>query len=279
VSDRELELGVDVGGTKMLLVARHRAGALAAEHRVPTGPDVTGTWLEREIRRFADGLDRPVRTVAVAVPGLVAGNTQVVSCDVLPRLAGWRPPVDLVVNDIRAALASALDAEWTAATGPLLCVVAGTAIGAAYTDTSGRTFEGAGGWAGELGYLPVSASTDGQVQRLDHLAGGSALLAALGASAAEVHRRLERGDRVARDAVEQAGRALGLGLAACINLLNPAVVVLGGGTCRFPGYREAAMRTAHAHTIPALWAQLRVGHFRDEQRFAADGAVAAVRGR
>jgi hypothetical protein len=45
------------------------------------------------------------------VPGLVADCAEVLSCDVLPRLAGWRPAVDLAIIDIRAALAS-VTATW-----------------------------------------------------------------------------------------------------------------------------------------------------------------------
>jgi len=271
-----LALGVDIGGTKMLVVARDPSGALVSETSIPTGPATTGAWLEREIREFGQSLDGDVERVAIAVPGLVADHAEVRSCDVLPRLVGWRPAVDLVINDIRAALASVIDS--LDADGPVLCVVAGTAIGAAFTDIGGvDVFDGADGWAGELGYLPMGPAPDGQVQRLDDLAGGSALLTALQLPAGEVHRRLATDDPAVRAGVETAGAALGLGLAACVNLLNPRTLVLGGGTCRFAGYRDAAVRTAEAHSIPELWTSLRVRHFADERRFAADGALAAAR--
>ena len=273
-------IGVDVGGTKMLVVARDPSGALVAEAVVPTGPATTGAWLERRIREFGETLDGRVARIAIAVPGLVVDHAEVRSCDVLPRLAGWRPDVDLVINDIRAALASVVGDPRSDDRGPVLCVVAGTAIGAAFTDTGGcNVFDGADGWAGELGYLPMGPAPDGRVQRLDDLAGGHALLAALHLSAGDVHRRLAAGDPVVRSHVEAAGTALGLGLAACVNLLNPRTLVLGGGTCRFAGYRDAAVRTAQVHSIPELWSALRVRRFADERRFAADGALAAARNR
>src|SRR5918992_189767 len=37
------------------------------------------------------------------------------------------------------------------------------------------------------------------------------------------------GDPVARDALETVGRALGVGLSSLVNLLNPEVIVIGGG--------------------------------------------------
>ena len=46
---------------------------------------------------------------------------------------------------------------------------------------------------------------------------------------------------------------MGLGLAAVINLLNPELLVLGGGAFALPGYHEAALRSAELHSLPALW--------------------------
>ena len=37
------------------------------------------------------------------------------------------------------------------------------------------------------------------------------------------------GDPVARDAIATVGRALGVGLATLVNVLNPEVIVIGGG--------------------------------------------------
>ena len=37
------------------------------------------------------------------------------------------------------------------------------------------------------------------------------------------------GDPVARDAIETVGRALGIGLSSLVNVLNPEVIVIGGG--------------------------------------------------
>lgn len=54
-------------------------------------------------------------------------------------------------------------------------------------------------------------------------------------------------------AVREAGRALGLGLATLVNLLNPQLLVLGGGALELPGYREAALESAERYTLPDSW--------------------------
>ena len=51
------QVGVDIGGTKLLLVALHRGSREL--HRVPTGPGTGIGFIEREVRAFP----RPVRGV------------------------------------------------------------------------------------------------------------------------------------------------------------------------------------------------------------------------
>src|SRR5437899_1195490 len=107
-------LGIDVGGTKLLLLAQwsdHRD-----VDRVPTGSAFTGRHLDTEIDRFVSALGTAPVGAGVAVPGLVAGDGSVQTCDVLPLLVGWRAevlgrlcPVRLL-NDVEAAsLAELLD--------------------------------------------------------------------------------------------------------------------------------------------------------------------------
>ena len=61
------------------------------------------------------------------------------------------------------------------------------------------------------------------------------------------------GDRLARETLSEAGHFLGLGIGNLINLLNPAMVVVGGGTSRAGELLMDSLRTtALARTLPAL---------------------------
>ena len=198
VSVSWVDVGVDIGGTKMVLVARDADGVLVDELRVPIGPSASPADLERIIRSFTSALAAPLRTVAIAVPGLVAPGGAVVVSDVLPGIAGWRPEVasarrpPFVVNDVRASLAYATTVSGST---DVLCVVAGTGIAAAFTNSStAEPFHGGDGWAGELGYLPTPLA-DGRWGTLDDAASGAALLRRLGLAPAEVLRRIESGDQ------------------------------------------------------------------------------------
>jgi predicted NBD/HSP70 family sugar kinase len=273
-----IDIGVDIGGTKMLIIARDCDRNLIGETRVPTGPEASSEHLEAVIRAFACDLPAPLRTVAVAVPGLVGADGSVVESDVLPGIRGWRPWIaggaPFVVNDVRASLAYATEA---AATTDVLCVVAGTAIAAAFTNSaSTEPFLGGAGWAGELGHLPTQ-HRDGRWGTLDEVAGGSALLDRLDMTPAEVRYHLGSGDRRVTAEVRAAGAALGRGIACCVNLLNPTTLFVGGGTSRYPGYLDAALATARAASLPQSWGAVQVRTFKDPERFVADGALLAAR--
>lgn len=263
-------IGIDLGGTKMLLLGGD------AEERSETGPGFSPATLEARLRAFLARHDLSISGIGIAVPGLVDLSGRISACDVLPRLAGWSAQAafaDLggkiaVANDVKAALAEEMhDAAPGATVG---VVMAGTAIGAAFI-TEGRPLLGASGWAGELGYMPVFI--DGEVKRLDELAGGSFIAASLGISSAELARRATARDAAALQAIRKGGFALGIGLASVINLLNPSRLAVGGGALSLPGYWEAARDATARHSIPEISHACRLYRVRAGARVAALGAI------
>ena len=273
-----MNIGIDLGGTKLLLVA-DEAGKRVVE-RVPTGPGFDGPTLEAAIDRFIRARDTPPAAVGVAVPGLVGPGPVVEACDVLPALVGWRPPESLVgrwrfamINDAAAALAEEYHDAAPGTTGAV--VMAGTGIGAALI-VRGRPFGGASGWAGELGSIPI-ATADG-VRTLDQIASGRALTTRLGLDGGAVLTRAEGGDEAVRQAVAEAGRALGLGLATLLHVMNPERVAIGGGLTDLPGYLESALASAQRHTLPELWRVSVVQRVREAELVAALGAARFAEG-
>ena len=268
-------VGVDIGGTKVLLMVLRRGSREV--RRVPTGQGIGPEFVEREVRSLLSGLDAPPAALGVALPCLVGTDGAVTGCDTFPRLEGWRAedafadlgcPV-LALNDADAALAEEthdLDPDATAA-----IVMAGTWIGTAVR-ANGGPLRGARGWAGEFGYAPI-ALQGGRVARLDELAGGGAIARRLGTDGAGLHGRTLQGDPEALAAVREAGRALGLGLAALVNLLNPELLVLGGGALELPGYREAALETAEQYSLPDPWRVCTMRPARAGEAVVASGAA------
>jgi len=144
-------------------------------------------------------------------------------------------------------------------TSDFVCIFVGTGVGGAIV-RDGKLVSGASGTAGEIGHLVIHAngrlcgcggrghleayasrtaitkSIVGDLKRgrpstllklvpelKDDAPGGSALRSGLLAQA------VADGDELAVEAIEDAGRYLGYGIASAINLLNPSRVILGGG--------------------------------------------------
>jgi len=95
----------------------------------------------------------------------------------------------------------------------------------------------------------------------------------LGVGGAEVFERATQSDQATLAAMREAGKALGLGLATLVNLLNSELLVLGGGALDLPGYREAALETAERCSLPDPWRVCEVRPFRTGAEVVALGAA------
>ncbi|MEU4128319.1 ROK family protein [Streptomyces wuyuanensis] len=266
-------MGVDVGGTKVLMLAagRELSGGKVTR-RVETGSETTPGDLEKAVEEFLVDHGLEPTALGVAVPGLVE-NGRVRVSDVLPHLGGWGGLEDygvpsLLVNDIRGALAqesATLPRSSTAAV-----VVCGTAVGSAYL-SEGRVIRGVRGWAGEIGSLPMA--TPQGVRRLDELAGGGAIVRAAGMPPELIHTALAEGDRRVQDLVRAAGETFGLALASLVNVLNPDVVRVAGGTLEYRGYWDVALTAAQEYSLPELWHDCTVARIEDPGLVVARGAI------
>ncbi len=242
-------LAVDLGGTAMKGAVVTRDGSAAVEITRPTpATDI----LAALVALFADlrdaGLERghDVRAAGVATPGMLDEQRGIVH---YASNLDWRdvPLRDLlqtrlgmpiaVGHDVRAAGLAERAAGAARGFDDFVLVPIGTGVAAALV-SSGGTITGATGAAGEFGHIPVvaggEACTCGQrgclevyvsgagVARRYRAAGGDAL------SSRAIAARLGEdplADRIWFEAVE----VLAQGLNILTLLLDPGVIVLGGG--------------------------------------------------
>lgn len=266
-------VGIDIGGTKMLVMA---GGETV---RVDTGPQATPAMLSAAIRSHLSRLRIVPSVIGVAIPGLVEPDGRVQMSGVLPHLADWHPASDFAdfgcrvhaLNDAEAALVEEAQDLPEGATAGI--VMAGTAIGAAFR-VDGKPLRGARGWAGELGFMPVATPLG--VKRLDELAGGRFIAATLGTDGAGLLQRALQGDESALAAIRAGGEALGLALAGVINLLNPHLLVLGGGTMQLPGYADAMHEAVDRHSLPPLREACELRMAKGDATVVAMGALRAA---
>lgn len=201
-------------------------------------------WDELLVKAGYDRAD--VRGVGVGSPGSYEQSTGVSDADpVLPHPSrpGAGAPLRPIVasrfnvpayldNDVNVAALGEHQARYRDVRD-LLFVKLSTGIGAGMV-SGGRIQRGALGAAGELGHNPVRDGGGvrcrcGNVDCAEAVAGGAALVARAGArDLTELLVRARAGEPQAVTLIREAGRRVGEVIAMAVNLLNPAVVVLGG---------------------------------------------------
>lgn len=270
--DNSSVLGIDLGGTKMLLLQGDK------QAKIPTGKDFDREHFKVAILDFIQNHQLEVQALGIAVPGLVQNN-QIVECDVLPLLNGFSPENEwkdlpfrvFLSNDIKAALTQEYGDVEDSFTGGVIMV--GTGIGAAMI-AAGKPILGADGWAGELGYFPIPHN--GKIKRLDELAGGQYMANSLGLTASEMVHKAFEGDRGVLKTIQNGGYFLGLAIAGLINLLNPFEIAMGGGTLRLPGYWRAMTEAVEKHVIPDLWKPGMLKKVSSGEQIVALGAIKRI---
>ncbi|HAI20475.1 MAG TPA: transcriptional regulator, partial [Clostridiales bacterium UBA8153] len=158
-------VGVDLGGTKLLVAQVHPDGQLGSTSSYRTavedGPEGVLAQVARVVsREFEEG---PPVAVGIGVPGLV--DTITGECTFSPNLHWQQVPVARLLGSVLGVpvyvdndvnLAALAEHRLGAGQGyrDLIMVTIGTGIGAGLI-LDGKLYRGSGGSAGELGHLPV----------------------------------------------------------------------------------------------------------------------------
>ncbi|WP_339915351.1 ROK family protein [uncultured Brevundimonas sp.] len=282
-----MQIGVDFGGTKIEAAALDADGGFIGRIRAPN----PGTY-EAALAAVA-GLVQAIEretgttgTVGLAVPGSVSPtsgrmrnanstwlNGRPFREDVEAALAR---PVRLANDANCLALSEAVDGA-AAGARVVFGVIVGTGCGGGLV-VDGRLIGGANGVAGEWGHIslpwPTADETPGPAcwcgqhgcletwisgtgfQR-DHTGPGDRSL-----SAETIVVAARAGDPIAAASLERYGDRLARGLAMVVNLIDPDVVVMGGGMSNvrelYPMLNERVGRHVFADTsdtriVPARW--------------------------
>lgn len=193
----------------------------------------------------------PVDAIGLAMPGLInredggvaysVNIPETSSLNIADAVGGAAQVPVILENDANAAAV----AEFTFGAGKgsrsMFYATIGEGVGGAFI-LDGRLWEGAGGYAGEFGYIAI----DSEGTRLEELASTANIVrrtrsrfnrdstSSLGKlpeeriGIAEIVRAAEEGDEFARLMLERTGTYVGTAIANVINLLNLETIVVGG---------------------------------------------------
>jgi fructokinase len=274
------KIGIDLGGTKIEIAALNDAGAIAIRKRIdtPTGDyPATVAAIAALVEETEKALGARA-TVGIATPGARSLATGLMKNANSTCLNGKPLKEDLearlarevrMANDANCfALSEAVDGAARDAR-VVFGVIIGTGVGGGIV-VDKHAIEGANAIAGEWGHNPLPAPAEedlparacycGRRGCIETYLSGPGLAAdharATGesADAAQIARRAAEGDAACVATITRYERRLARALASVINILDPDVVVLGGGLSRIGRLYEH---------IPRLWREYA---FSDETR-------------
>jgi glucokinase len=254
-------IGIDLGGTKVLGIVMDEGGGILHRHERPTpesgGDTVMDAVLDCVSALAEEGAPGAVGVGAAGLVDFAAGALRFA-----PNLPFREVPIRDRVSE-RSGLPCVVDNDANAAAWGeflfgagrgvrhLLLVTVGTGIGGGII-RDGELFRGAHGFAAEIGHVIVEPGGPvcgcGNRGCWEQMASGRAL-DRLGREAANrepngaIARRAgddevrgehvtdaaREGDPAAVAIVEEVGRRLGEGIAGLVNILDPELIVVGGG--------------------------------------------------
>jgi fructokinase len=265
---------VDLGGTKVEAVVLDPEGRERVRLRRPTPRGYPATVeavvaLIRAVEEEAGGRG----TVGVGIPGTVSPVTGRIKNANSTWLNGMPLDRDLarrlgrpvrLMNDANCfVLSEAVDGAGAGA-DPVFGVILGTGVGGGLV-VGGRILAGSQRIAGEWGHTPLPrpgpeerpgpacwCGRRGCVETFlsgPGLAGDHARVTGREWTPEEIAVRAGAGDPGARAALDRYAERLGRSLAVVVNLVDPEVVVLGGGLSNLPGLAHAAREALAPHVF------------------------------
>jgi predicted NBD/HSP70 family sugar kinase len=264
-SDAGFVLGLDVGREFVRGAVADLAGAVRVRQSRPARSS-SGVGRVRELAAFGDEL---LQDAGVARNGAllqtVVGSPGIVEPDgsalhLAPNLPGWERPAVLrdlrrllgaettIENDVDAAAVAERDHGHGRDFSTFAFVSVGTGIGMGLV-LDGELHRGAHGAAGEIAFLPHA---DGELDVRDARRRGALESAASSAAVVRAARRAgtrrrsarsvfaaaAAGDSTAREIVTHEAAIVARALAAIVAVVDPELIVLGGGIGRAPGFAE-----------------------------------------
>ena len=263
-----MQIGIDIGGTKLAAIALDDDGTERARLREPVPRSFDGLVdaVAGMVERLTAGGGR-ASGVGISIPGIITRGDGIEMIVNLPWLQGrpLRPALEArfgcpvaLANDANCFTLSEATDGAAAGAEVVFGVILGTGVGGGMV-VGGRVLVGVNATAGEWGHNPwPTPGADGvpcACGRFSHgcvetWLNGAALArdyAACGggeATAQDIGARAAAGEARAADAVARYAGRLAQALGAVINVVDPDVIVLGGGLSEI---------AALYRLVPAAW--------------------------
>ncbi len=270
---KSFDAGFDIGGTRIKYGLVDRDGRLVRKGQVRSPGTMAGILavLEKTWRSLRESAPGPIRSCGFGVAGFYSVKERKIlqspnypCLDGYPLVPALRRFIDVPVrtgNDANMAAFGEFKHGAGRGARSLVLLTVGTGIGGGIV-LDGRLWEGAGGFAGEVGHITVNpegdacgcggrgcleteASAPRMVRNYRALSGRAEVT-----DSREIFLLAKTGDPSALESFRRMAYWLGIGVGIVINTLNPEKVLIGGGVVSagkllLDPLREEARRRSH----------------------------------
>lgn len=293
-------IGVDLGGTKILAgvfdLKLQQLGATKFSTKAQRGPEAV---IERVARCVLDAIDecdlstKQVRAVGIGAPGAIdpehgevifAPNLEWKDVAIVKELEKRLDIPVFLENDCKACMLGVYEKELKSKPRHVLGIFIGTGIGGGMI-INGELYDGSTHTAGELGHMVIDVNgpkcscgnkgcfevfasrqaifravqaviKDGQKSLLTEMLGDDLKDLRSG----DIRKAIRRGDKVVEKIVEDAAEYTGIAIGNLVNILNPEVVVLGGGVMEALAdeMMPAITKSAKSHVLPGTFRNVEI---------------------
>ncbi|MBF0484692.1 MAG: ROK family protein [Candidatus Omnitrophica bacterium] len=250
-------IGVDVGGTNIKFGLVNAQGKIIARNRLVTASCVSSKIkliksLHEIIQKLIEDNNlkkNQIVGVGFGLPGLVDANAGIVK--VLTNIFGWKNVPLKKMMEERTGIPTFIDndvnvialGEWKYGAGKgqrnLVCITLGTGVGGGLI-LDGNLYRGDGFTAGEIGHIPLNEKGPncncGGSGCLEAYVGNRYLIDKVAKLFKNKNIKLEdvselavKGNSRAIEFWQEVGNHVGMALVSVINILNPKMIVVGGG--------------------------------------------------
>ncbi len=270
---RGLRIGFDVGGTKIAICVLDADGKYAFKAEAATPRDSYPGFLETASALLKNAREAVPESAKASIGLGIPGEVDVISNTVKNAnstcLIGHNLEEDLarvfgqkvrLANDAQCLIASEVYDGAALGAAVAFGVILGTGVGGGVA-VNGEPWRGSNRLAGEWGHNPFpdrdgeqtgSPCYCGRSNCIETVLSGPALVAAYhdatageNAQLPEIEAMVAEGDPVAREVLSHYIDKLGQALASVVGVLDPEVIVLGGGVSSINAiYRELPERVA-----------------------------------
>jgi glucokinase len=257
--------GIDIGGTNIKAIIANREGAILSsdKSRTPATADDINETIIALLRRMLEKKGSRIsalKSIGIGAAGAIDGKKGIIITS--PNIHAWKnyplAPIIERKTGVRVFLendaTAAIIGEWWVGHGKKfrnwVMLTLGTGIGGgAIIDN--KVYTGQSGSSLEVGHLTIDYKGKkcpcGNRGCLERYASATALVELVKSkvkkSPSTLRERMKheeltariayeeacKGDRLAREAFEEVGFYLGIGLAGLVNIFNPEAIIIGGG--------------------------------------------------